>query len=421
MSVAPRDARYTLALLTAVYALGYADRNIINLLLDPIKQEYQLSDTIMGLITGFGFTAFQTLLGIPLARLADTSRRVTVLIVGLLMWSVMTGLSGLATSAILLAIARMGVGVGEACLTGPAHALLSSNFEKAERPRAFSIMGAGGEIGVILAFLVGGWVSHIWGWRAAFFVAGLPGIVLAVIMHLTLKEPPRGETIDRLPALPFGAALAELAQRPSFVIAVLASMAMGLNIFGIQVWSPSYLRRIYALDTASVGTTIALLRAGLSVTGAVAGGSIATWCVRRYGQRWFMLFPACICGVSGLALLAFLFAPSLAVAIVCLGLVNMTIGAQLGPVFSLIQTVSPIRSRALAAALFVSLTQLFGMGLGALAIGATSDALHASHGEAALRYALLIPAAGALLACLLYAFGARYVAHDIERAESAVS
>lgn len=329
----------------------------------------------------------------------------------------MTGLSGLATSAVLLTIARMGVGVGEACLTGPAHALLSSSFNKAERPRAFSIMGAGGEVGVILAFLVGGWVSHAWGWRAAFFVAGIPGIVLAVVMHLTLKEPAQQDALDRAPALPIGVALRELAGQPSFVIAVLASMAMGLNIFGLQVWSPSYLRRIYALDIASVGTTIAFLRAGLSVTGAIAGGSMATWCVRRYGQRWFMLFPAFICALSGLALLAFLFAPNLAVAIACLGLVNMTIGAQLGPVFSLVQTVSPVRSRALAAALFVSLTQLFGMGIGAVVIGATSDALHSSHGELALRYALLIPAAGALLAAVLYAFGSRYVARDIDRVE----
>jgi len=413
-------ARRALILLTLVYVLGYADRSIINLLLEPIKQEYRVSDTVMGLVTGLGFTAFQTILGLPVARWADNARRVAILAGGLLLWSIMTGLSGLATSALLLAVARMGVGVGEACLTGPSHSILSRLYSKADRPRAFSIMAAGAEVGVILALLVGGWVNHVWGWRAAFLVAGLPGIVLAVVIWFFLEEPGH----DGLPEeaasqpVPLGQAVAALVSRRSYVIAVLASMAMGLNIFGLQVWAPAYLNRIYHLDIAAIGITIACLRAVLSVTGAVTGGTLTSWCAHRYGQRWLMLTPAWICGLSGLTLIGFLFAPGLVPAIVMLGLTNMLIGAQLGPSFSLVQSVAPLHSRALAAALFVSLTQLAGMGIGAFLIGLASDALHGAHGAEALRYAMLIPAAGAIVGGLLYALGSLHVERDIESAEA---
>lgn len=413
-------ARRALILLTLVYVLGYADRSIINLLLEPIKQEYQVSDTVMGLVTGLGFTAFQTILGLPVARWADNSRRVAILAGGLLLWSVMTGLSGLATSAALLAVARMGVGVGEACLTGPSHSILSRMYSKADRPRAFSIMAAGAEVGVILALLVGGWVNHVWGWRAAFIVAGLPGIVLAAVIWFWLEEPGQGATPSQRDtrAVPLRQALSALVSRRSYVIAVVASMAMGLNIFGLQVWAPAYLNRIYHLDIAAIGITIACLRAVLSVTGAVSGGTLTSWCAHRFGQRWLMLTPAWICGLSGLTLIGFLFAPGLVPAIIMLGLTNMLIGAQLGPVFSLVQSVAPLHSRALAAALFVSLTQLFGMGIGALLIGMVSDALHGDHGPQALRYAMLIPSVGAIVGGLLYAYGSLHVERDIASAEA---
>lgn len=411
---------YAMTVLTAVYALGYADRSIINLLLDSIKQEFSLSDTVLGLITGLGFTTFQVLLGIPVARWADSGRRITILTSGLLLWSVMTGLSGLATSAIMLAITRMGVGVGESCLTGPSHSILADLYPKERRPRAFSVMSAGGEIGVILALLVGGWVSHIWGWRAAFLVAGLPGILLSAIMYMTFPEPRRGAADGpavMLAPLPFAETFRTLVSKRSFVLAVLGSMAMGLNLFGMQVWSPAVLRRIYHLDVATVGTLIAGLRAVLAVSGAVAGGWLAERCIQRFGPAWFLRFPAVVCTVSGFAVLGFLTAPNVVVATMFLGLVNLTVGAQLGPVFSAIQTISPARTRAVAAALFVSLTQLFGLGIGSVLVGMISDFLHNAHGASGLRLALILPAAGALAGGVFYWLGGRFVAQDITSTE----
>ena len=255
-SVSPARARYALGLLTTIYVLGYADRNIINLLLDSIKLEFQLSDLVMGLITGLGFTLFQVVIAIPVARWADRASRVKILAGGVLLWSLMTGLSGLAVSALLLAVARMGVGIGEACLTGPSHSLLSDHYPEKKRPRAFSIMAAGGEVGVILAYLVGGWVSLVWGWRAAFLVAGLPGAALAFLMFFTFREPVRGGldvVLKTHPKLSFVDACKVLAGQRSFVLSIVASMAFGLHMFALQVWGPAFLQRIHGLNVAEVG------------------------------------------------------------------------------------------------------------------------------------------------------------------------
>lgn len=417
-SISTARARYALVLLTSIYVLGYADRNIINLLLDSIKLEFQVSDLTMGLITGLGFTLFQVVISIPVARWADRASRVKILAGGVLLWSLMTGLSGLAVSALMLAVARMGVGVGEACLTGPSHSLLSDHYPQDKRPRAFSIMAAGGEIGIILAFLVGGWVSLVWGWRAAFLVAGLPGVILAILMFFTVREPVRGG-LDRASKAPqklsFVDACKALVGQRSFVLSVVASMAFGLHFFALQVWSPAFLQRVHGLNVAEVGTLIAVLRTVLSVSGAIVGGHVAQRCVQKYGRAWFLLIPAFSCVISGCAMAGFLFSPTLPVAIFFLGISLFTIGMQLGPVFSAVQTITPVNCRALSSTLFVSLTQLFGLGIGSAIVGGISDLLVSNYGDGALQYALLFPAAGAITGGIVYWVGSRFMESDYSR------
>src|SRR5580692_11913299 len=183
---------YLLALLTAIYALNFLDRTIFNVLIEPIKKEFSLSDTAMGLLAGFGFVLFYSLLGIPIARLADRLNRRNIVAAAFAFWSTMTFFCGMAQSVTTLALARIGVGLGESAGTPASQSILADLFSKNERPRALGIYAIGTYLGVFLGYFIGGWVNQHYGWRMAFFSAGLPGIALAAVMWLTVSEPKRG-------------------------------------------------------------------------------------------------------------------------------------------------------------------------------------------------------------------------------------
>src|SRR3954451_17023209 len=183
---------YVLVLLTLIYGLNFLDRTIFNVLIEPIKREFQLSDTTMGLLAGFGFVLFYSLLGIPIARLADRVSRRNIVAIAFAFWSAMTALCGMAQSVTALALARIGVGIGESAGTPASQSILADHFNKDERPRSLGIYAIGTYVGVFLGYFVGGWVNQYYGWRTAFLVAGLPGILLAILFRLTVQEPRRG-------------------------------------------------------------------------------------------------------------------------------------------------------------------------------------------------------------------------------------
>src|SRR6476661_5509144 len=182
---------YVLGLLTIIYALNFLDRTIFNVLIEPIKKEFQLSDTMMGLLAGFGFALFYSLLGIPIARAADRLNRRNIVAVAFAFWSAMTALCGAASSVTSLALARIGVGIGESAGSPASQSIVADLFAKNERPRALGIYAVGTYLGVFLGYFVGGYVNQHYGWRMAFYVAGLPGILLAVVLWLTISEPKR--------------------------------------------------------------------------------------------------------------------------------------------------------------------------------------------------------------------------------------
>ncbi len=185
-------ANYVLAVLFTVYVFNLLDRNILAILLDPIKAELGASDTQMGFLTGFAFAVFYTFAGVPIARLADRGVRRSIIAAGLSVWSLMTALCGVVQSFPQLALARIGVGVGEAAGTPPAHSLISDYFPLERRATAISIYNSGISVGVMLGLLAGGWINQFFGWRAAFFVVGGPGLLFALVVRFTIKEPPRG-------------------------------------------------------------------------------------------------------------------------------------------------------------------------------------------------------------------------------------
>src|SRR6266568_1863134 len=201
---------YVLGVLTVVYALNFLDRTIFNVLIEPIKKEFVLSDTTMGLLAGFGFVLFYSLLGIPIARVADRLSRRNIVAIALAFWSVMTYLCGMASSVATLAMARIGVGIGESAGTPASQSIIADLFSKNERPRALGIYAIGTYLGVFLGYFIGGYVNQHYGWRAAFYTAGLPGIALAAVLLLTIAEPKRGAMAESFVPEPLGPTLSFL-------------------------------------------------------------------------------------------------------------------------------------------------------------------------------------------------------------------
>ena len=407
-----------LGLLTLVQMSGYADRNIINLLMDPIKHELGASDTLLGLVTGFGFTFFHLLFAIPVARWADRWSRLAILTTGLVVWSVMTGLTAFATSLLLIGLCRVGVGLGEATMQGPTHSMISDSFPKERRPVAFSILSCGVELGIMAGLLIGGWVGQIWGWRAAFLVAGAPGLAIALALRLLIREPPRGasEAAQRPPPpLPFRRAVRVLFDQRSYVLCVVGGVFIGFTVFTTQAWGPTFLRRVHHLDSAILGTYTAFVRGPCAIAGTLIGGYLA----QRLGRKsdvWRGRVPALACLLTVPFFYLFLFADWLPMAFAAFGALTICIGMQVAPVLAVCQTVAPQRARALASALFFFPVQMIGLGVGALLIGALSDWLTPLYGALGLRYALLFPASTGILAALAFWLAGRSVAADAERA-----
>ena len=183
---------YALGLLTLTYALNFVDRQILAILQEPIKAELGLSDSQLGLLTGFAFAVFYVVCGIPIARWADRGVRRSIIALAIAVWSVMTGLCGLAQNYVQLLLARIGVGVGEAGGSPPAHSMISDIFPPAERATALSTYSVGINIGIMVGFLMGGWLNEFFGWRVAFLAVCVPGLVMALVLRLTLAEPERG-------------------------------------------------------------------------------------------------------------------------------------------------------------------------------------------------------------------------------------
>ncbi len=412
------EANYTLAVLSLIYVLNYADRGVLSLLLDSIKKDFHVSDTVMGLIAGFGFVLFYSLLGLPIARWADRFNRRFILATGLAVWSVMTCFSGLARGAWQLALTRLGVGAGEACGIAPAHSMLADLYPKEELPRALSILTAGSRVGAFAGSVLAGVVNQYYGWRAAFIAAGAPGIAVAILFRLTVKEPARGamETggaSTRL--LPLGQTFLFFLRQRSFLFITLGGTLMGVTLYGFEVWTPAFLHRVHHLGSARIGTYQGAVVGVFGLAGVLLGGFFTEWLGKR-DVRWRLNVPAAASLLAGPMYLLFLFLPSLPATLACWALATVCTSAYMGPIFAVYQMVSKIRMRALASATFLFFGNLLGLGMGSWAIGWLSTALRPRYGATSLRYSMVLPGVLPLAAALLFWIGSRYLADDIARA-----
>jgi MFS family permease len=425
---------YVVWLLFAVYVCNFVDRQILSIVMESIKIEFSLRDWQLGLLSGLAFAAFYTSFGIPIARLADRRNRVSIISASIVIWSAFTALSGLARNFWHLLIARIGVGIGEAGCSPPAYSIISDYFEPGRRATALSIYSMGVYGGGALGFLVGGHVAQEYGWRVAFFAAGLPGLAVALLVKLTLREPPRGHsepaaTREQSEAPPFAMVLRHLWAKPafrhmSFGAGLHAFVAYGVNTF----YSPFFIRA-HGMSLAELSSWLALVVALGGVAGTFLGGALCDRKFARSGDtRWYLWIPAF---TMLLNVPAGLLAYSVHDRHLALAFLMLFIGlnaAYLGPTIASTHRMVGLRERALAGAVLLLILNIIGLGLGPMVTGAVSDLANtwlAARGTGpdealaeGLRWALRLTICIDIWAAYHYAAAARTLRADVTAASA---
>jgi MFS family permease len=387
------------AFLSIVLAFNYVDRQALGLLLQSIKIDLALSDTQLGLLTGIAFSLFYSLMGIPLARWADRGNRVTIISMATALSGIAVALCGLACSFIQLLLVRVAVGVGEAGCLPPAQSLLSDNFDRSERPRAIARYMLGIPLSVIFGVFVAGWMNEFYGWRITFVLLGLPGLLLAVLARLTLKEP---RTTSAGPARTGEGDVQSLRttatilwRNRTFRDLLCCFAITAFFNFAIVQWKAAFFVRSFGITTGELGTWFALIYGLGGLLGTWLGGE---WAARRAASNEILQLRAIaiVYGVCGLASAVIYLSPNRYVAFAGATFVAVGGGATTGPLFAIVQSLVADRMRAVAVAVLYLFANLIGMGLGPLAAGALSDALRPEFGTESLRYALLLLSPGYL-------------------------
>lgn len=412
---------YALGLLCTIYVLNFVDRQIVTILQEPIKRDLGLSDTELGMLTGLAFALVYTGFGLPIAWLADRVNRTRIIAVAVAVWSAMTALCGTAQGFFSLLLFRIGVGIGEAGLSPPAHSLISDYFARERRATALSIYALGIPFGHMLGLFAGGWLNEAVGWRHAFYFVGVPGIVLALLAWFTLREPPRGmadglahsaEAADR-PSLLAVARL--LWQLPSFRHMAIGGALTAFVGYAVASWNPPFFGRIHGLTTDVIGLYLGLLSGIAGGLGIYLGGALADRLGKR-DPRWALWLPA-LAPIGVLPLSIFVYLTENPYWAFVYAIIPAICGNfYQGPTFATTQALVPVRMRAMAAAILLLVLNIIGLGLGPLVTGMLSDALtEAGYGRDALRYALLIVLMVKIWSGLHYYLGARHLARDLER------
>lgn len=387
--------RVTLWVLLIVYILNFLDRQILNILAEPIKDELGLSDTQLGLLAGPAFAVFYAVLGIPIARYADraSTNRISLISVSLAIWSGMTVLCGFAQNFWQMALARIGVGVGEAGCTPSAHSLISDAVAPEKRASAIAFYGMGVPIGTLLGLVIGGVVNDIWGWRVALMLVGAPGLLLAVLLPLLLREPRRsglikGQASPAGPAqVPVREAVAEVFTSRAYVLLLVAASFAAFLSYGKGLWTLSLFIRSHGMTTTEVGLIGSVTLGIAGVFGTWLGG----WAADRFGatnRRHILTLPAV--GMAVAAPIQFLGygAPIWWVAGLLILVPTILNAAYYGPAYACVQGLVRKELRAVAASVMLFGQNLIGLGLGPFVFGALSDWLQPMAGTDSVRWVL---------------------------------
>jgi MFS family permease len=385
-----------LTVLAIILAFNFVDRLALGILLQDIKTDLNLSDTQLGLLTGFVFAVFYAVMGIPIARWADRGNRVAIITLTTALWSAAVALCAVAGSFVQMILIRMVVAVGEAGCIPPAHSLIADYFNRAERARAVSLYMLGGPFSFLGGYFLAGWLNELYGWRMTFVLLGLPGLGLAALAATTLREPRRATAFTARSAKPsLKEVFATLGTHVTFRQLLLCISVAYFFGNGIMQWQPAFFIRTYGLQTGEVGTWFAVIWGLGGLLGTYCGGQ---WASRRAAhnetlQLKVMAVAYCAFGILSIGIYL---APHLYVALATMAAGAIGISAITGPMFGLIQTLVPAHMRAMSIALIYLCANLIGMGLGPLAVGVLSDTFRSWAGEESLRYALLTLSPGYL-------------------------
>ena len=411
----PALRAYTVGLLTFIYTANYVDRQIVAILLQSIKLDMGLSDTQLGLLSGLAFAIFYATLGIPIAYLADRVSRKKIIIVSLSLFSVMTFICGFAQNFIQLLMARIGVGVGEAGTSPPSHAMIADMYAPNERATPLAIFALGINIGLLIAFLVGGWVNHHYGWRTAFQVVALPGLLLVVIAMFTLRDPPRGlsDGQEAQKAPPLGEVARYILHNKTLRQLIIGSTLVVTVGYGAIAWLPTYFVRVHAMTTIEVGQILALL---IGIGGGI-GTALGGYFADRLGKcdvRW-NLWLIVILALVGLPFSVGAYLATDATLAIILLAFPVSVGAlYFGPTLAMLHTLVRPEMRSLASAILLFINNIIGLGLGPLMIGVLSDYFSTDYGARALPYAMVTSALLALWASVHLWLAASTLRADIE-------
>ncbi len=414
-SAPSRHATYTVAVLAVVYAFNYIDRQLIVILQEAIKQDLGFADWQLGLLSGFAFAIFYTLMGVPIARYADRANRRNVIALAITTWSLMTAACGAVGNFWQMFLARVGVGVGEAGCSPPAHSMISDLYPQERRATAMSTYNLGVYLGVLVGFIAGGWLNEIVGWRLAFVIVGLPGVLIALLVRFTVPEPPRVAVPESVAAPSIRSVITLLWQRPSFRHLALAAGLHAFVGYGAGNWAPSFFIRSHGVGTAELSLWIAPIAAFAGAIGALGGGFIADR-LGRHDVRWNIWFPAGAILVSVPFSLAVYTLDGFQAAIVTSILPVMLGATYLGPMLAMTHALVGSRMRAVASSVLLLVLNLVGMGLGPWATGLISDVLAPELGDESLRYALMIVVLANLWCAVHYFLSARTLKYDLSRA-----
>ena len=397
--------RYVVFLLFLASAFSFVDRQILSILFEPIKAEFDLSDTQLGFLGGIAFALTYSIMGVPLAMLADRRGRKGIITASLAVFSIMTAFCGAAGSFATLTLARIGVGIGEAGVNPSSSSMIADLFPKEKRSTPMAIIAAGAPLGMLTGLIGGSLVAATWGWRMAFLAVGLPGVILAIIFWLTVREPERGRSDNRENSMLDAPSLSEtfryMWRTKTLRYIVLAMTVATIPGFGANAWFPAFFMRTHELSIEQAGIILGLGGALSGMVGAIVGGiafdrlarnSMAS-AVKLIAWSQLVALPASILLYT---------AEHLVLATIFLIIPSMCAAFFAGPTSALVQGLSRVRMRAVAASITMLSVNLVGLGLGPTLIGVLSDVFAPRFGEESLRYALMV--VGMLITLSAYFF-----------------
>lgn len=394
VAAAPRDRWYVLGVLTLAYALNIADRFSISTLIEPIRLELRLSDSGIGFLTGVALALFYVTVGIPIASLADRANRRNILAIALAVWSGMTALCGLSQSYWQLLLARFGVGIGEAGGTPPSTSILADKFPAARRPMALTIFALGACLGAWLGSSIAGSVAQSQGWRAAFLVLGIPGLICAGVVWLTVKEPRRGQLDGagaRQPDVPLLTAVRFICKQRSALHLLIGGGAATFWSWGLMWWTPTFLVRSHHMTVGQAGE----LLGPMHLVAGTAGTLLAAWLMSRPVARDPRYVARLLAWVTALTTIPSIFlywVTSETAATVLLWIFVPSVYFYIGPILGLLQNVVPAPMRATTCALLLFTANVANLVVAPQLVGWLSDWFAASFGAGpeSLRWALLL-------------------------------